>query len=221
MAYVTYLCVARPIQRSRLIPPEENEIFILTGTLLFGIIIEDGLSFIFSDNPVSMRPMLSGVTDLIGVRIPSNEIIIVIICWIIITALWLFIQHTRIGKALLAASVNPHGLALLGFDIKRIHIFVWFIYGLLAGIAGVLLASFLGIGTHNAADLTASAFAIVVLGGMGSVLGSFVAAYLVGYLETITAYLISPALRPIPALFVVFLVVLLRPQGLFGRLTRL
>jgi len=77
---------------------------------------------------------------------------------------------------------------------------VWSIYGTLAGIAGVLLASFLGVGTANAGQLTASAFSIVVLGGLGSVSGSLLAAFVVGYLETITAYLLNPTLRPIPAL---------------------
>ena len=71
---------------------------------------------------------------------------------------------------------------------------------MLAGIAGVLLASFLGISTTNAGQLTASAFSIVVLGGLGSVSGSLIAAYVVGYLETMTAYLIAPTLRPIPSL---------------------
>ena len=65
--------------------------------------------------------------------------------------------------------------------------------------------------------LTASAFSIVVLGGLGSVSGSLIAAYVVGYLETMTAYLIAPTLRPIPALLLLVLVVYVRPQGLFGR----
>jgi branched-chain amino acid transport system permease protein len=81
----------------------------------------------------------------------------------------------------------------------------------------VLLASFLGVSSASAGSLTASAFSIVVLGGLGSVWGSLIAAYVVGYLETITAYLISPQLRPIPALIVLVLVVYLRPQGILGR----
>jgi branched-chain amino acid transport system permease protein len=216
-AYLTYFVVVRPIQRSPAIPREETEIFVLTGTLLWGIMIQVGMAYLFTNNPVTMRPLIGGVVHLAGVRTPQNEILISAICWAAIGLLWLLVNRTRAGKALLAASINPRGLTLLGFELSRIYLLVWTIYGALAGIAGVLLATFLGVGSDNAGQLTASAFSIVVLGGLGSVSGSLVAAYVVGYLETITAYLVAPTLRPIPALLLLVLVVYLRPQGLLGR----
>ena len=216
-AYLTYFLVVRPIQRSTAIAQEEKEIFVLTGTLLWGIMIQTGMAFVFSDNPVTMRPLIRGVVDVFGVRTPRNEVMIAVLCWVVIGLLWLLINRTRAGKQMLAASINPRGLTLLGFDLSQIYFRVWTIYGVLAGLAGVLLASFLGVGTANAGQLPASAFSIVVLGGLGSVSGSLIAAYVVGYLETITAYLIAPTLRPIPALILLVLVVYLRPQGLLGR----
>ena len=216
-AYATYFVVIRPIQRSRAVPYEEKEIFVLTGTLLWGIMIQEGIAYLFTDNPVTTRPLISGVVNIAGVRTPANEIMIAVLCWVVIGLLWLFVNRTRAGKALLAASMNPRGLTLLGFELSNMYLLVWTIYGLLAGIAGVLLASFLGVSSANAGQLTASAFAIVVLGGLGSVSGSLVAAYLVGYLETITAYLVAPTLRPIPALLLLVLIVYVRPQGLLGR----
>ena len=212
--------MVRPIQTSRAIPREETEIFLLTGTLLWGIMIQAGMAYLFSDNPVTMRPLIGGVVNLAGVRTPNNEIMIAVLCWVVIGLLWLLVNRTRAGKALLAASINPRGLTLLGFELSRIYLLVWSIYGVLAGIAGVLLASFLGISSANAGQLTASAFSIVVLGGLGSVSGSLIAAYVVGYLETITAYLIAPTLRPIPALLLLVLVVYVRPQGPAGAALR-
>lgn len=216
-AFVTYLMVVRPIQRSAAIPREEKEIFVLTGTLLWGIMIQQGMAWLFTDNPVTMRPLISGVAMVGSVRVPFNEIMIAVVCWAVIGLLWLFVNRTRSGKALLAASMNPRGLTLLGFELSRIYLLAWSIYGVLAGIAGVLLASFLGVSTNNAGQLTASAFSIVVLGGLGSVSGSLMAAYVVGYLETITAYLVAPTLRPLPALLLLVLVVYVRPQGFLGR----
>ena len=216
-AYLTYFLVVRPIQRSKAIAQEEKEIFVLTGTLLWGIMIQTGMAYVFSDNPVTMRPLIPGVIAVMGVRTPINEVMIAVLCWVIIGLLWVLINRTPAGKQMLAASINPRGLTLLGFELSQIYFRVWTIYGVLAGVAGVLLASFLGVGTANAGQLTASAFSIVVLGGLGSVSGSLIAAYVVGYLETITAYLIAPTLRPIPALILLVLVVYLRPQGLLGR----
>ena len=216
-AFATYGFVVRPIQRSPAIPPEEKEIFVLTGTLLWGIMIQEAVAYFTTTSPHTVRPLIAGVTVIAGVRTPTNEILTAVLCWATIGLLWLLVNRTRAGKALLAASINPRGLTLLGFELQRIYLLVWAIYGVLAGTAGVLLGAFLGVSSDNAGTLTASAFSIVVLGGLGSVAGSLVAAYAVGYLETVTAYLISPSLRTIPALLLLVVVVYLRPQGLLGR----
>ena len=102
---------------------------------------------------------------------------------------------------------------------------VWIIYGTLAGIAGVLLGMFLGVSSYSAGPLTGSAFSIVVLGGLGSVSGSLIAAYIVGYIETLTAYfdqifgtsLGSTSYRFIPSLLLLIVVMYVRPRGLLGR----
>jgi branched-chain amino acid transport system permease protein len=216
-AFATYFLVVRPIQRSPAIPRSETEIFVLTGTLLAGIMLQEAVAYFTTTSPHTVRPLIGGVVNILGVRTPANEILTAALCWGAIGGLWLLINKTRIGKALLAASINPRGLTLLGFELERIYLLVWAIYGLLAGIAGVLLGAFLGVSSDNAGTLTASAFSIVVLGGLGSVSGSLIAAYAVGYLETITAYTISPSLRSIPALLLLVIVVYLRPQGLLGR----
>jgi branched-chain amino acid transport system permease protein len=216
-AFITYFMIVRPIQRSRAIPREEKEIFVLTGTLLWGIMIQVIIAYLYTDQPHTVRPLIEGVTHILGVRTPINEGLTAAICWVVIGLLWLLVNRTRSGKALLAASMNPRGVTLLGYELSNIYVLVWAIYGVLAGIAGVLLAMFLGVASTSVGPLTASAFSIVVLGGLGSVSGSLIAAYVVGYLETMTAYLISPAVRSIPVLLLLVLVVYIRPQGLLGR----
>ena len=217
LSFATYFLVVRPIQRSSAIPSEEKEIFVLTGTLLWGIMIQEAVAYAFTTSPHTVRPLIAGVTLIAGIRTPSNQILTAAICWATIGLLWLLVNRTRMGRALLAASINPRGLTLLGFELSRIHLIVWAIYGVLAGLAGVLLGAFFGVSSESAGALTASAFSIVVLGGLGSVGGSLIAAYAVGYLETITAYTISPSLRSVPALLLLVTVVYLRPQGILGR----
>jgi branched-chain amino acid transport system permease protein len=216
-SYATYFAVVQPIQRSRRIANEEKEIFVLTGTLLWGIMIQELIAYFFTNNAKTVLPIVEGVIDILGVRTPRNEVFTAVVCCFVIALLWVLVNRTRTGKAVLAASMNPRGVTLLGLELNNIYIVVWTIYGVLAGIAGVLLGMFLGVSSYSVGPLTASAFSIVVLGGLGSVSGSLIAAFVVGYLETLTAYLISPAYRTIPALLLLVIVMYIRPQGLLGR----
>src|ERR1700712_435034 len=98
-AFATYLLVVRPIQRSRAIPSEEKEIFVLTGTLLWGIMIQQAIAYVFTSNPISVQPLLPGVISILGVRTPINELLIAAICWVAIGLLWLLVNRTKAGKA--------------------------------------------------------------------------------------------------------------------------
>ncbi|MEO6898290.1 MAG: branched-chain amino acid ABC transporter permease [Caldimonas sp.] len=217
LAFATYFITVRPIQQSARIAESEKEIFILTATLLWGIIIQEFVAYLFTNNAKTVLPIVEGVVTVFGVRTPTNEFFTALVCWVVIGLLWLLVNRTRRGKAVMAASMNPRGVTLLGIDLSSIYLTVWAIYGFLAGVAGILLGMFLGVSSYSVGPLTASAFSIVVLGGLGSVSGSLIAAYVVGYLETLTAYMISPAYRTIPALLLLVAVMYVRPQGLFGR----
>jgi branched-chain amino acid transport system permease protein len=217
LTMLTYFVVVRPLQQSRKIREQEKEIFILTATLLWGIMIQELIAYLYTNNAKTVLPIVEGVVMIVGVRTPANEIFTAVICWLVIGLLWLLVNRTRAGKAVLAASMNARGVTLLGIELSYVYIAVWAIYGVLVGIAGVLLGMFLGVSSYSVGPLTASAFSIVVLGGLGSVSGSLIAAYVVGYLETMTAYLVSPAYRTIPALFLLVFVMYVRPRGLLGR----
>jgi branched-chain amino acid transport system permease protein len=225
LALLTYGVVVRPIQRSRLIRNEEREIFILTATLLWGIMIQEMIAYLFTDSAKTVLPIVAGVVQVVGVRTPTNELFTAAICWAAIGILWLLVNRTRTGKAVMAASMNARGVTLLGIELSNIYLVVWTIYGVLVGIAGVLLGMFLGVSSYSAGPLTGSAFSIVVLGGLGSVSGSLIAAYVVGYIETVTAYfdqifgtsLGSTSYRFIPALLLLVVVMYVRPRGLLGR----
>ena len=180
LSFATYFIAVRPIQHSRQIAESEKEIFILTATLLWGIIIQEAISYFFTNNAKTVLPIIEGVVTVLGVRTPANEYFTAAVCWIVIGLLWVLVNKTKAGKAVLAASMNPRGVTLLGFELSSIYLAVWAVYGVLAGIAGVLLGMFLGVSSYSVGPLTASAFSIVVLAGLGSVSGSLIAAYVVG-----------------------------------------
>ncbi|MBN8978343.1 MAG: branched-chain amino acid ABC transporter permease [Rhizobiales bacterium] len=217
LSLLTYFTVVQPIQRSNKIPNEEKEIFVLTATLLWGIMIQEAIAYFFTNNAKTVLPIIEGVVRIAGIRTPANTLFTAAVCCLVIALLWILVNRTRTGKVVLAASMNPRGVTILGFELTNVYVVVWIIYGVLAGIAGVLLGMFLGVSSYSVGPLTASAFSIVVLGGLGSVSGSLIAAFVVGYLETFTAYMISPAYRSIPALLLLVIVMYIRPQGLLGR----
>src|ERR1700692_2063660 len=100
---------AGPIQPPPAVPSAEREIFVLTGTLLWGIMIQEAVAYFYTDNPKTVRPLITGVTQIGGVRTPTNELLIAVICWTVIGLLWLLVNRTKAGKVLLAASINPRG----------------------------------------------------------------------------------------------------------------
>src|SRR6202142_2310995 len=204
LALATYYLIVRRLQLSRAVREEEKEIFILTATLLWGIMIQEFIAYLYTNNAKTVAPIVEGVMSIVGVRTPKNELFTAIVCWLVIAGLWLLVDR-------------PRGVTLLGIELSQIYITIWAIYGLLVGVAGVLLGMFLGVSSYSVGPLTASAFSIVVLGGLGSVSGALIAAYVVGYLETLTAYLISPAYRTIPALLLLVAVMYISPRGLLGR----
>src|SRR6202050_3892576 len=139
---ITYFLIVRPLQQSRKIREEEKEIFILTATLLWGIMIQELIAYLYTNNAKTVAPIVEGVVSIAGVRTPSNEIFTAVVCWLVIIVLWLLVNRTRAGKAVLAASMNPRGVTLLGIELSQIYIAVWAIYGVLVGVAGVLLGMF-------------------------------------------------------------------------------
>jgi branched-chain amino acid transport system permease protein len=214
---LTFLLVIRPLQRNFQLSESDEHVFMLVATLLWTIILQEGLASIFGDVSVSLPQMIPGVVDVFGVRTPASSIFVAIVAWLVIGLLWFYVSKTKSGQILLAASINPRGLVLCGINLGRIHLFVWALYGALAGLAGVLVAMILGVSPSSGLDLTATAFSIVVLGGLGSVGGTLIAANLIGFIETATAYTLGPSLRSLPALIILVIVLYFRPQGLFGR----
>ena len=108
-----------------------------------------------------------------------------------IGALWLFIQHTRYGSAILAVSQDPEAAQYMGIPSDRIFSIVMAISAALAATAGVLAGPFLTVQPTMWLLPIVKAFAIVIVGGLGSIPGSILAALMLGYAETIVGYLIS------------------------------
>lgn len=217
ISYGVYFSVVIPINKSKKITAEELPVFQLVVTLLAALLIQSLIDWKFGAVPISTPQLIRGGLALAGTFIPFNSLLIGVIAWLSLGILWLLISFTKIGKALLAASMSLKGLALMGYNVKKVDLIVWGLYGLLTGIAGVLLASFTGASGGGSINLTAIAFTIVILGGLGSILGSLIGAYILALLSTLTSYLVNPAWSQIPGLVLLIIILYIRPRGIFGR----
>ena len=131
--------------------------------------------------------------------------------------LWAFLQFTNAGRAVRAVSQNPDGACSCGIDIARIRIFSFGLGASLAGAAGVLLVMIFAISPAMGSGYTIRAFAVTVIGGLGSFPGALLGALILGLTEVFAGYLVSAQVANGVA-FILFLIVLLAlPQGLMGR----
>src|SRR4029077_19443818 len=113
---ITYFLIVRPLQQSRKIREEEKEIFILTATLLWGIMLQELIAYFYTNNAKTVAPIVEGVVRILGGRTPAHEIVTGGVWLLVIGILWLLVNRTRAGKAVLAASMNPRGVTLLGVE---------------------------------------------------------------------------------------------------------
>lgn len=197
-------------------PVQERPIIVMLTTFLVALIIEEIFLKGMGSESRSIPRLFVGHINFLGQSASLNRIAVFVISWAAILGIIAFINWTWTGKAIKAISMNDKGAAIVGVEGTTINLYTWFIASALAGIAGVFLGSYQT--AHYAMGLNPLiiSFAIVVLGGLGSVKGTVIAAYLVGLLEVVTTSVISPNLSGLTPLLLFIVVILIRPEGFYG-----
>jgi branched-chain amino acid transport system permease protein len=188
--------------------------------LTFGIaLIVQGLfqnSFGSSGLPYAIPDELKGGMNLGFMFLPVYRGWVVVFSLVICIATWFLIEKTRLGAYLRAATENPTLVRAFGINVPRM---ITLTYGLgvgLAGLAGVLSAPINQVRPLMGADLIIVVFAVVVIGGMGSIMGSIITGFALGVIEGLTKYFYPEASNTVVFLFMV-LVLLVKPTGLTGK----
>jgi len=193
----------------------------LYGLLLtFGItqVIEGTFRYFYgaSGQPYPPPPALSGPLNLGFMILPLYRGWVVIVSVLACLATWLLIERTRIGAYLRAATKNPVLVQTFGINVPLMMTLTYAFGAALAGFAGVLAAPIYQVSPLMGTNLIIIVFAVVVAGGMGSILGAIVTGYILGLLEGLTK-VFYPEASNIVIFVVMAIVLLLRPAGLFGR----
>ena len=128
-----------------------------------------------------------------------------------------FIRGTHTGRAMQAVSMDAKGAAISGIDPDRINLVTWGISGALGAAGGVFFASYTQLSPSMWVAPLIISVAIVIVGGIGSILGTLIVAHIIGFLEVIVVSVFAPELRGIFTMLLIIGVLILRPQGIFGR----
>jgi branched-chain amino acid transport system permease protein len=130
--------------------------------------------------------------------------------------LWLFFKHTRTGKSIRAAADNNMGALVVGLDVRRLYAFTFGVGAACVGAAGALMITVIPVTPFLSAEYTLLAFVIVIVGGLGSMTGALMGGLLIGVSEAVAGLVLQPSLKSMVSFGLLILVLLLRPQGLFG-----
>jgi branched-chain amino acid transport system permease protein len=169
--------------------------------------------------PVEVLPM--GTVSFAGVQITWLELKIIFLAFLLMGVLLWGLRHSRIGRALRAVAESPKAAALLGVDVEGLFRGTSVIGSLLGGVAGVLIALYTNsVFPHMGQPMLHKGIAVVILGGMGDVRGALLGGFFLGFAEVLSVAYIGSTMRDAVAFGLLFVVLLLRPEGLFGQARR-
>ena len=187
-------------------------------TFGLGYVLVDAMRFLFGIEglPSSTPTVLRGATNLGFGHFPTYRLFLIGATALVIGALWLFIEKTRYGLIIRAGARDPEIVRVLGIDVSRVW---WLVFGIgtaIAGLSGALAAPTRAVNPEMGITILAESFVVTVVGGMGSLPGAVVAGLLVGIVFSLTS-LFAPAYAELSIFVLMAVVLLVRPQGLFGK----
>ncbi len=201
----------------RLYGRAEEELDQLLLTFAFVLIIEDGIRMIFGSGTQQMSPpaMFDFNVAAAGFSIPAYRGWVILVSFVVMGGILLTLKTTNFGRLVRATSSDRDMASLLGVDVPRLYTMVFFIGATLAGIGGAFAAPLQSVTPALGETVIIEAFVIVVIGGLGSFVGTFLGAYLVGIMIAVGSIFAAGAGELFPFVALI-LVLLLKPEGLVG-----
>ena len=202
----------------RVFDSKDRHVTTLLLTLGLGLVLEDGFRLVFGPNPYKPETPIRGAIDLAGIFLPTYRLFLIVIGAAIIAAVALVVYRTRLGAMVRAAAFDRQMAGSLGVPVTRVYAGAFAFGVALAGLAGVLLAPIYSAFPTMGRDFILLAFTVVIVGGMGSIAGVVLAGLVLTQIQAISSLYISPVWAD-PIVFGIMVVTLMvRPQGLTGRL---
>lgn len=199
-------------------PVREHESAVLIATIALALVFQELMLFSFGGHYLGIPSTLDGVVKLAGVSVPYQRLLILVVAALMLVATWALLYRTRLGLAIRATANDTEVASLMGMNVDRVAMATVAISVALAAIAGVVVAPVYVVDPFMWLAPLVTMLAIVVLGGLGSLKGSLIGALIIGYVEAITVFALPAGafLKGAVALSIMVLVLLVRPEGLYG-----
>ncbi len=194
-----------------------DSVAIEIATLILAVVLQAGVVLLFGDASKILLPIIPGVVRVSGAAVTYNVLVATVASWVILISLYLFVRRTHMGRAMQAVSMDMKGAAISGIDPDRVNTVTWGISGALGAVAGVFFASYTQLYPGMWVSPLIIAVAVVIVGGIGSIIGTLIVAHIIGYMEVIVTSAVAPELRGVVTMVLIIGVLVLRPKGLFGR----
>jgi branched-chain amino acid transport system permease protein len=202
----------------RVFHSRERHILTLLLTFGLGMILEDVLKLVYGPNTMKPETPISGGTEILGIFLPNYRLFLILFGAALILAVWLVVFRTRLGAMVRAAAWDKDMASSLGVPVRRVYSGTFAFGVALAGLSGVLLAPIYSVFPTMGRDFILMAFTVVIVGGMGSIQGAVVAGILLTQVQAVSSLYISPVWADPLVFGIMVLVLMVRPQGLFGKL---
>jgi len=199
-------------------PVIEDVLAVLMVTLGVTLMVEQLVRLNFGGGNIAVN-LLRGSTDILGVTVTTQQLLAFAVSLSLLAVLWIFIAKSKIGGAMRAVAQDREVAMLVGINTERLYMLTMALSASFAALAGILIAAYTVASPGMWSYPLTMSFAVVVLGGLGSIKGSLVGAFIVGYAEKAVTVLIPQGsyLQGLVALVVMVVVLLVRPAGLFGK----
>lgn len=199
-------------------PIREHEAAVLIATIALAMIFQEAVMLIYTGDYRTVSALIEGYFIVTGVKVFYQQVLTFGVVLAVLALLWLLLMKTRLGLAIRSTAEDREVANLMGMNDSRLAMITMGISVALAGFTGAVLAPLTVLSPFMWMEPLIIMMAVVVLGGLGSIKGSFVAAYILGFTEALVVFMIPKGafLKGSVALTIMILVLLLRPEGLFG-----
>ena len=196
----------------------EHQVTVMLITLALATIFQESMALAFGAHFRAAPTLIPGFIEVLGVKVSYQHLLTIAVVAVVLFAMWLLLSKTKLGIAIRATAQDTEVANLMGINVSRILLIAMGVAAALAAIAGIVVAPLWVVYPYMWMNPLVMIMAIVVLGGLGSIKGSLIGAFIIGFVEVaVVFYLPGGAfLRGAIALLVMVIILVVRPEGLYG-----